>query len=641
MDLAIVAGKINCLTQMFIQNHHTTIKNLLIQSSQISERVPKICFMFGILDCLPCDRCDVTVVTIAEEILQLLFNFNSVYFYQMKLFHTWLQYVQNIVCFIPNSNPIWTQLLLPQSVMLELTTLHLETTQVQNVAEQCLVTICDIWRNLQLSSQYAATVVKTALINLTWQSKSKYLILATLLPFVNLSEILQEYPDTLHAMTYSLDSNVKCLLAAGTTLFKALVKNLTSEEWGDCCQSVLLDALNHSNPNTQRNAAHYWLPCLVHASPLVLVEFKQCLRRADRLNWLAYISLLKLIDTPDDEDRLLVHRALNHGEEEVRAAAFSILLHTNKTTEAVSSEEWDLVINFLLNNLRSDNPRFRLQLLTTTRLFLIRVLESSLYRIKNNCDVKEDIDSLRKLHDRLLKCLTKSSSYQKKITSLGVLHYILQLFGKSDAQADSLAKGASLTNRCQLIELAGDRWDFTGTVPLDHYTVCLMDEVIDIRKKAAEILRTFFLCPPLSYVQLLCQQGLELCDSAQFQRSECGAVAIQMVSHWSFSSKAVIPELTVDFLVGEIKKRFHQLKLDWLTGASQEPVHGFVCALIKVLQLPHHQHSVKSYADLIELSQMISCYMLDILATKSNENPGNLSFRILVQSISILLILLF
>jgi hypothetical protein len=91
----------------------------------------------------------------------------------------------------------------------------------------------------------------------------------------------------------------------------------------------------------------------------------------------------------------------------------------------------------------------------------------------------------------------------------------------------------------------------------------------------------------------------------------------------------------------EIKKRFHQLKLDWLTGASQEPVHGFVCALIKVLQLPHHQHSVKSYADLIELSQMISCYMLDILATKSNENPGNLSFRILVQSISILLILLF
>jgi hypothetical protein len=192
------------------------------------------------------------------------------------------------------------------------------------------------------------------------------------LPFTHFKDILCEYPDTIYSITTSLDSNI--LLAAGTALFKAFTKKLTSDEWEDYCQSVLLDALNHSNRNTQLNAAHYWIPCLTHALPVVLVELKQRLLKADNFNWLAYISLLKLMDHLDDSDKQLTFRALNHGEEEVRAAAFGILLHTNKKTEVIRAEDWELMNNFLINNLRSDNPQFRLKILSTTRLFLIRLL---------------------------------------------------------------------------------------------------------------------------------------------------------------------------------------------------------------------------------------------------------------------------
>lgn len=626
IDLAIVAGKVNCLTKVYIQHNPVAVEDLMAQSSQITETIPKICFLFGIIDCLPTDRCEVTVVTIAEEICQLLKNFSATYFHQMKLLLAWLQYIRSIVPFIPHTNPVRAQFLLPQSVMMDIINLHWETTQVQNLPEQCLATICDIWRIAQPTSQYADIVAKMALTNLTWKSRTKYLILATVLPFTNFKEILCEYPDTIYAITTSLDSNV--LLAAGTSLFKAFTKKLTPDEWEDYCQSVLLDALNHSNRNTHLNAAHYWLPCLIHTSPVVLIELKQRLLKSDNFNWLAYISLLKMMDHLDDRDRLLTYRALNHSEEEVRAAAFGILLHTNKKTEVIRAEDWDLMNNFLLNNLRSDNPQFRLKLLSTTRLFLIRLLESCLSRIKGNCPLDEDIENLRKLHDQLLEGLTPLSSYQKKVTSLGVLRYIQQLFGNSDAQADSLAKGASLSKRHQLIQLAGDRWDFTGKIPLDHYTICLMDEVIDVRLKAADILRDFFPCPPSSYLQLLYRQGLEMCDSAKFQRSECGAAVIQMISHWLPTSQDIEPELTLNFLMGEIQKRFHQLKLDWMSGAAQQPVHGFVGALVKVLQLPHHSHSVTSYTSLIELSQTISCYMLNMLASKSTGSPGNVLLEI-------------
>lgn len=635
IDLAIVAGKIYCLTKVFIHKLPATVQQLLVQYSQIEERIPKICFLSGIIDCLPIDKCDDSVITTAEEILNLLQDFNTIYYYQFKLLHAWLQYIRSIIHLIPCSNPVRSKILLPHSLAIEIINLHWETPLLQNLPEQCLTTVCDLWRT---SSQYANIVAKMTLTNLTWKSKTKYLILATLLPFTHFSEILCEYPDTVYAMTASLDSN--CLLPAGTALFKALTKHLTSDEWEDYCQSVLLDAVNHSSRNTQHNAVHYWLPCLSRASPVVLAEFKHRLMNADHFNWLAYLSLLKIMDHYEESDRTLIQRALYHGEEEVRASAFGMLLHSNKKTEIISTQDWDMMSDFLLNNLHSDNPQFRLKILSTTRLFLIRVLESCLHRIKANCSIDQDIDKLRSLHDRLLVQLTPLTSYQRKVGSLTALRYILQLFGSNDALAESLAKGASLSRRRDLIELAGNRWDWIGKGPLDRYTVCLMDEVIDVRQKAADILKDFFPCPPVNYVRILHSRGLELCDSAKFQRSECGAIVIQLVSYWASTNESFVPELTVEFLVGEIRKRFDNLKLDWMTGAAREPIHGFIGALAKVLQLPHQQQSVRSYKELIELSQTISGYMLDTLATRSSGSPGNDVFLFGSKGVQLLVICL-
>lgn len=200
---------------------------------------------------------------------------------------------------------------------------------------------------------------------------------------------------------------------------------------------------------------------------------------------------------------------------------------------------------------------------------------------------------------------------------MGVLRYVLQLFGPDDSQAASLAKGASLKNRQNLIGLAGSRWNWTDKSSLDRYTLCLLDEVSDVRIRAADILKDFFIAPSeeSDYLSLLLQRGLELCDSPRFQQSECGAGVIQLAASWQ--------SVSVDFLVQAIETRFERLPGNWLSVAAQAPIHGFIGALALVLQLPDKNlnslTTVKA-PDLIKLCQKICKFMLDSLAGRSTGN---------------------
>lgn len=636
-DLAIMAGRMHCLSRIFFQSEPDSIEELLSEFALMDANFARICFLVGIIDCLPgvAEKYDNLLCAVGEEILKILSNFNSTYIHQMKLLFAWLQHIKSNIHLIPSSSRIRTEFLLPQSELIRLINLHWETPLIQSLVEQSLITICEIWKAFQPSSQYADILAKATLTNFSWKSKAKYLILATLLPFLHFSEVLCEYPDTIYAMTGSLEVN--CLLPAGTTLFKALAKHLTPEEWEDYCQSVLLDALNHSNRIIRQNAAQYWLPALTQCSHVVFTEFKQRVWNAEKFNWLAYVTLLKLAGQINEKERSLVKRAIHHGEEEVRVISYGVFLHSAKKVDPIREEEWKLLLVSLPNNLHSDNPQYRLKLLSVIRVFLIRVLESCLHRMKQGESLDKDINYLRELHDIFLDCLSPLASYQRRLTALSSLKYIVQLFGKDDALADNLVKNGSLTKRSALIELAGERWDWTALRCLDRYTVCLMDEIVDIRSKAAEILKELFHSPPAEYIRALYRVGIKLCDSPKFQRSECGAVVIQLFNYWTRKTGSVLPDHTVKVLMAEIKSRFQELKLDWMTGASSAPVHGFIGALNKTLQLPDHQDLNIPYRDMIRIAQAISSYMLDTLSSKSTASQGSISYQLQIFRILSLL----
>ena len=302
-------------------------------------------------------------------------------------------------------------------------------------------------------------------------------------------------------------------------------------------------------------------------------------------------------------------------------AAFGLLCHSVKKTEPPSAEEWALLHEFLPSNLHSDNAQFRYRLLSTTRIFLIRVLESCLSRL-NKAPLDSDIAHVRQLYDRLvISCLHPNSGYQRKVAGLVALRFILQLFGPSDTQAESLVKGGSLAKRNQLIQLAGERWDWTSPSYLDRFTICLLDEVAEIRLKAMDILKDFFPGPFLAsgngYLSMLHNIGSELCDSPKFQRSECGAAVMHLLAFWGYGP-------TAESLLDAIESRFDRLHNDWMVSARRAPVHGFIGALNQVLQLPGSRNElVRLNQRILRLCQIVSSYMLDALAGSITGNSSS------------------
>jgi hypothetical protein len=294
-DLAIVAGSIECLAKTSMKNAES-LETIFKKSSLITEPFPRLCILFGIVDCLPhvSQNQSQLAEDVGQTILQILKHFNSLYFYQMKLLQQWLHFIETNV-------HINSLLLMPHGELVQLINLHWETPQMQDLPTQCMSTICRIWI-AQQTPMFCDITAKTSLTDLTWHSRSKYLILATLVPHIRFGELLCEFPDTVYALSNSLSSN--CLLPAGTALFKALTKHLPVQEWDSYCSGVLVEALNHSNRQIRLNAVQYWLPCLIH-QPKILNDFHQRLRDSQPFNWLAYVGFLKLQPqiTSDFKDR--------------------------------------------------------------------------------------------------------------------------------------------------------------------------------------------------------------------------------------------------------------------------------------------------------------------------------------------------
>ena len=544
-----------------------------------------------------------------------------------------------------------SNLLTPSGEIIHIINLHWETTLtgIAEIASQCLTLICQIWSSYHPRSQYADILSKMVLTDLTWKSKTKYLILTTLVPFTRFSEILCEYPDTVMAMAGSLNSNY--LLPAGTGLFKSLSKSLNGEEWNCCCETVLWDALNSPQKIVRKNAIQYWLPCIVHVPVEVYFRLKERLIAPEEgFNWLAYIALLKY--TPNDtklegHDVQIITQALNHGDEEVRSLAFATLCYNKKKTEPISEQLWDLISRFIIENLHSDNPQFRQNMQGSMKQFLLWVLENSLSYVKVKSakrsgdqelppELIRNIDNIQQLHDSLIDHLRRGASYQRKIATLIVLHLILKLFSCKDSQVGNTTKGTSAERRTALLEAAHSRqkWlHFREDACLQRYTICLMDDVAEVQDKSGEILREFFK-PSADFLGSFFNRALRLCDNPKFQRSECGAKMLQLVSFWCCQTPEKLEpklvhfssfQLAYRFFIGEIQQRFALLRANFLQGASQSPMHGHVGALKHIFQL-FTDSQLGEYTEVIELCQSICSFMLEILSKKANCGTGNIIF---------------
>ena len=219
-EIALLAGKIYCFGRVCV-SEEITVKELLSLALKAT-KIPKICYLSGIIDILQeaVDE-EKSVILLGETIIDLLKSYSSKYYYSLKLLHTWLLYIKSTCLTRSNESIVYTKFLEPDGEILQILQMHWETpfAGCVELCSDCLSTICQIWHNVQPNCLYAELLTKTTLTDLLWKSKTKYLILSTLVPFIRFSEILCEHPDSVYSLTGSLNSNY--LLPAGNSILRA------------------------------------------------------------------------------------------------------------------------------------------------------------------------------------------------------------------------------------------------------------------------------------------------------------------------------------------------------------------------------------------------------------------------------------
>ncbi|XP_068423389.1 thyroid adenoma-associated protein [Clinocottus analis] len=137
----------------------------------------------------------------------------------------------------------------------------------------------------------------------------------------------------------------------------------------------------------------------------------------------------------------LLQQALVHKHDQVRMDALGLVCESHRSTEAVTTQEMDLIRHFLLPNLNSQAPGVRQQTVSLLRKLLCRMKDSTLLLQKRLIQEREqkrregDQHTLHLYKEflgwlcvKLLDVLLPGSSFSKCLTSLHLLCLLGELF---------------------------------------------------------------------------------------------------------------------------------------------------------------------------------------------------------------------
>ncbi|XP_034753231.1 thyroid adenoma-associated protein isoform X2 [Etheostoma cragini] len=256
-----------------------------------------------------------------------------------------------------------------------------------------------------------------------------------------------------------------------------------TEDWMECWHQTwvtpLLQVLCRARLDQTTYILDYFLPKLLRCSPSSLAHMVQALQdtppsstgpSGSRGALGALMTCLRAARAqgvvPSSKEGLwgglvplsLLQQALVHKHDQVRMDALGLVCESHRSTEALSSQEMDLIRHFLLPNLNSQSPGVRQQTVSLMKKLLCRMKDSALLLQKRLIQEREqeqrDRDQhtlqlykefLRWLCVRLLEVLLPGASFSTCLMSLHLLCLLAELFTFSTGP-DAFALSEAVTS---------------------------------------------------------------------------------------------------------------------------------------------------------------------------------------------------
>ncbi|XP_072158578.1 tRNA (32-2'-O)-methyltransferase regulator THADA [Bemisia tabaci] len=301
--------------------------------------------------------------------------------------------------------------------------------------------------------------------DLSWKMKAKYLMIMEILNLDKDSvlNISTHYPYLIPKLFDSMKINY--LVSACTELYLFIISCIDFEQWKRTFLKQLVFVLTseHNNESQKWNILNHWtiktlkkFPQSVEFLLSILLDEKNS--NVSSCALLAIIMCLKTLRKQGikgykefndfQKFETLVLEGLHHENERIRCESFNLLCSCTKTSIEPSEREYTLVLQFIIENVNFDSSHVRQNLLTSFVIFLDRLKNSVILKLKNPKEGKltgsHALWFLEVLIQFLIQNLAVGSNYQRKITSLKLLKILAVKFDSSEVVSKYLADNVTL-----------------------------------------------------------------------------------------------------------------------------------------------------------------------------------------------------
>lgn len=469
-------------------------------------------------------------------------------------------------------------------------------------------------------------------INGFYWNKAKYLMLSEIIEHKNgklFSSIYDnEWVDGLIHSLYKPG-----LVSAGADMYFALLKQINSEnDWCKIFLSHIVKILNGSRSKAIENFNNFWCLTTMKKFPklagIILQELKDLdvseqnlcsqlciIKQANKLGiiekqWSSHV---------DNQIEKVVLDGIEHCNYYIRMSAFDIICVSQKKL-VPRQLEYDLILNFLYNNVNSDCTVLRLSMLNSFNNFLTQ-LHTIFLNVMIKDESPEDLQNLlgfcKRLQYFIVDSLNLNGNYQRKITCVKLCYSVLSCFSEIPKKKRGQAKHVNIT----LIEHVkkNGEWLLSTEDFVLKLVSLLKDPTDDVRENVIKLLLHYYSAElrEQNIIKHLVDDALKSMKSKFFYEISCGKSMFKLLSNLVMKDKHSIAEyksvedifyFAYNELITEHKAKTNIMK----SIETGKQLHSFMSILLVVLE------TCISNSYKIDIHGIMSEF-LDVLESISNQ----------------------
>ncbi|XP_045536916.1 uncharacterized protein LOC106710678 [Papilio machaon] len=467
-------------------------------------------------------------------------------------------------------------------------------------------------------------------IHAFYWNKAKYLTFSEIIDQFkgNLKAFVNRY-NLVEGLVYSLHR--PGLVSAGADMYYSILKKMHSDDqWVDVFLDKITEMLCFSIQRAKENFNNYWCLSTLKKFPsvgmIIINSLQKCKDTEQRMfSILSVVKQCNKLNLFEKNWAILTEVERNilcgieHCNPQIRMAAFDIVCVSHGKYWP-NTTEYEIILNFLTDNVNSDCTVLRLSMLNSLGSFLSRLQTLHLNNAHKPEKDKENLLSFcAKMQEFIIFSLNLNGNYQRKITTIKIVNTLLNSFSEFPKKKQNQFKQINYL----LIDFISDSnylLLFNEDV-IKKLISLLNDPADDIRENIVQLMLNHYikqLKQPVIINQII-DNALFKIKSKFFYDINCGQSMFRMLANVFLKELSVNAtkfsnvEDIFNFAYKELLSEYN-LKRDIVESIENgKQLHSYMCILCAIFEAClKNSYKLKITGDSF-------CFLLDILQGVSNQ----------------------